>query len=397
VNSRTQRRLFHACALVLGALLAGLVWRAWLLREPSYQGKTVTEWARSVASPDAVARTQAAAALRALGPEATRVLIDTLGRRDSWVERTYLTNEARLPRSAKRGLVGVIRPYHAATERLNATRALGLLGPQAANAVPALIAALEDPGPGVSTAAAVALGQMGPAAVQPLTAASAGADASVRGLILFALGQIGPEAAPAVPELARQLETADALLTPLVMSALARIGSAAVPALVERLAHAAPRTREVAAQGLGSIGPNAREAVTPLLEALRDAHPAVRSAAAQSLGKIQPTAPMVVQALVTVLEDGEATVRQAALVALTQACGSAPRHTGLLGPALIEALRDEAATNRIQAATLLALVRPPATNAVPALTERLQDGDAKVREAAKAALEKITSGGAGTN
>lgn len=397
MSARAQRRLLCGCALLVGAGLVGLLWRALAKREPGGQDKTVMEWARQAGSHEPGVRTEAIAALRALEPASTRVLIAALSRRESFAERAYLTNEARLPRPLKRELSRVFQPYQAAGQRVVAARALGALGASASNAVPVLVQALDDPGPGVAAAASLALGQMGSAAVHALTAACATARAPARPWIFSTLAQIGADAAPAAPELARQLEMAEAADVPLITFALARIGAPAVPVLLERLTNAAPRLRELAARALGGVGHNAHEAVEPLLTTLGDEHAAVRAAAAQSLSRIRPTALPVIEGALEAAKDPDATVRQAALAILGAACRFAPRHRARLVPALIEALHDETATNRAQAAALLALVQPPATNVLAALTERLRDADTGVRDAARAALEELAASRATTN
>lgn len=75
-------------------------------------------------------------------------------------------------------------------QRVDACIALGSAGPQAAEAVPALTAALKDPSSLVSSLAA------------------------------YALGQIGPAAAPALPELRNLLSSGDPEVSRSAMSAL---------------------------------------------------------------------------------------------------------------------------------------------------------------------------------
>ena len=56
------------------------------------------------------------------------------------------------------------RPRLIKRQRDAAARALGQIGPDATDAIPALIGALRDPEPSVQQAAAQSLGQFGPAA-----------------------------------------------------------------------------------------------------------------------------------------------------------------------------------------------------------------------------------------
>ena len=80
--------------------------------------------------------------------------------------------------------------------RFRAAEALGMLGPQAKQAVPALAEALKDEDAGVQVAAALALPEMGPAAkeaVPALTEALKDSDPTVRQYAERALEKIGRE------------------------------------------------------------------------------------------------------------------------------------------------------------------------------------------------------------
>lgn len=77
--------------------------------------------------------------------------------------------------------------------RMRAVRALGNVGPEIPEVVPALIAALADPEPEIRRQAVLALLKFGPgakAAIPALTAAREDADETVRSLAAKALEQI---------------------------------------------------------------------------------------------------------------------------------------------------------------------------------------------------------------
>lgn len=84
--------------------------------------------------------------------------------------------------------------------RANAAKILGEIGPEAAIAIPALSHVLEtDDAAYVSAEASRALGKMGKAAVQPLMRSLTNARKCYRPFVAEALGKIGPDAAEAIP------------------------------------------------------------------------------------------------------------------------------------------------------------------------------------------------------
>jgi hypothetical protein len=115
-----------------------------------------------------------------------------------------------------------------------------------------------------------------------------------RNVAAGALTRIGPDAAAAVPALIDLLRTdADTKARARAAGALGKIGlraDDAVPALAGALNDGEPEVRCEAARALGSFGPVARAAVPGLTAALADGEPAVRQAAARALGQIDPAA-----------------------------------------------------------------------------------------------------------
>jgi HEAT repeat protein len=141
-------------------------------------------------------------------------------------------------------------------------------GPQAKDAVPALVKCLKDKDFNVTSAAAWALGAIGPAAsdaVPALTEALEG-DYFVQSAALLALGQIGPGAKSAVPAIVKVLQNPRA----------------------ER-EDAAESLRDYALQALADLGPSAREAVPALSQMLKDAK-VPRAGVIRALGRIGPDA-----------------------------------------------------------------------------------------------------------
>lgn len=138
--------------------------------------------------------------------------------------------------------------------------------------------------------------------------------------------------------------------------------------------------KSIAAEALATIGSPVIAALTPML-----AHDNTRLFAVRSLATIRLTE--TIDPLLTVVHDPNPTIRAIALGAL----GSLrdPR----LPPVLIHALHDEAATVRQVAVEELGFCNDPALqrNLITPLSERLQDQDSAVCQAAAIALGRLST------
>jgi HEAT repeat protein len=188
--------------------------------------------------------------------------------------------------------------------QIRAIHALGAIGPEAAEAVPALSRILLDsPSRGARIEAALALYKMAPAsreAVPALARALEDKEPLVRMNVVLALMRLRGESRPAVAALIRALG-ADGNRTNVgafpftireavaITLGVASAGSAdAVPALSEALEHAKTGgMRQAAARGLGEVGPEARAAAPQLRALLRDRENYVRESAEEALQKIE--------------------------------------------------------------------------------------------------------------
>jgi uncharacterized protein (TIGR02996 family) len=149
-------------------------------------------------------------------------------------------------------------------------------------------------------------------------------DVEVRYRAMEALGSIGRDAVEAVPALVAVLHDQDADVRYRAAIALSTIGPEAreaAPALENALRDQNADVRSAAAIALGLIGPEAREAVPALTEALRDQDPNVRYRAALALGSIGPEARAAVPALVETLRDQDEGVRFEATWAINRITG----------------------------------------------------------------------------
>jgi HEAT repeat protein len=147
----------------------------------------------------------------------------------------------------------------------------------------------------------------------------------------MALGHMGPEAIDAVPALIDKLfharNTVDVDMIQSIAGALVGIGKAAVPELIKELGKETTddpgplqRNRKTRAEGivhmLGLIGPDAADAVPLLCQRLKSKSLRLRQATTWALAEINGNPSRSVPALISVLNDPEASVRSSAISAL---------------------------------------------------------------------------------
>jgi HEAT repeat protein len=331
--------------------------------------------------------------------------------------------------------------------RLRAIVGLGKMGAAAKDAVPAIAKALSDPDKEMRNAAGKALARIGPTAVpvfiQELkNPASRNDILSARNLAL-----IGPDAADAVPALTECLKQKDNDLlataahalgeigppswkaaTSLTLllgdgnpevqkqarAALAKIGPGAIPALRGALKSPQSPIRRRAADLLALQGSKAKDATGDLIALLKDKQPAVRKAAALSLAAIGPDASQASEALVDCVQDKDASVRAAVALALghirargqaistlvnlfrdpvqdvrLQAIGAIVKFGPSAINVLINTVPHEDLNMRTSAIFALGEIGPAAKDAVPLLIEQLQDKLPLIRNQSALALGKI--------
>ncbi len=256
--------------LVTALALAALGSLAWVLfphpePEPVYQDKRLSVWLRnytdSRSSTNGELAQQADDAVRHIGSNAIPTLLRMLRSRDSFVGFALLS----VP--AKRHWVSF--HYTSAGEvNLRALMAFRALGAAGKAAVPDLIETFNEKRSLMSQASTVrALGSIGPGAAQAeplLLQVAADTDRSSQRVLALswaaieALGRIGAQPDEVVPVLRRLLHEPN------------------------------PNTRYFAAQALGNLGANAKAAIPELVDALNDKAFDVRRAVADAIGNIDP-------------------------------------------------------------------------------------------------------------
>ena len=266
-----------------------------------------------------------------------------------------------------------------------AARALGQIGPRAAQAVPLLARAIAATAVDVRRPAIDALGRIGPAARDAVPAIIAEVDlpkdhinyaplAHFRRLSARALGRIGPDAAEAIPFLEQALSNEDYVYR--VEAALALWRIAKDPRALQTLeavirANPAEGTYE-AVMAIPKLGPVAKEAAPTLVATLKHEDPDVRRAAAKvltdlGLGVLLPVA--------TLLRNDTPQAPEPAAYAVGE----------LLGQLRLEAFDNP----QMDTNTLRRAVAPVLTVAAPALIGLLSDEREEVREVAIRSLSKL--------
>ena len=183
--------------------------------------------------------------------------------------------------------------------RKYAIQVLIQIGPDASEAVPALIGTLDDSDAELRQEALFGLGAMGSAAADAVSAIAkrlADNEPDVQYAACYALGKIGPPAASALPALQQAMQASDDFLKMAATWSSLKIDpdnsalqQKAVPILIRALENEQSpiHVRIEMAALLGELGPAAKPAISALREAAADAHPDIRRAASQALESIE--------------------------------------------------------------------------------------------------------------
>jgi HEAT repeat protein len=293
--------------------------------------------------------------------------------------------------------------------RLEALRALGSLGEQAAEVVPALLELLRKGPEDLRAPALLALGQIGarpelvvPVLVEQLT----GEDAEFRRFAAAELEKFGEHAAPAIPALIKALE--DLTVADWAVFAQAACGTQAVKAIVGAFDHKIARVRWRAVMAIERMGRSGAKLAEAQLCGLLSSDPdsEVRGAAATALGRLGSLSDATLTKIEGALGDSDWSVRLNALEAFARGDETNARADKVLSvnvsalrdPDVDTTLREEAlgilrllgekgirgwiaaldvddAWIQRQAISELTEFGPTASEAVPALESKLKDTD----------------------
>ncbi|MCB9789010.1 MAG: HEAT repeat domain-containing protein, partial [Deltaproteobacteria bacterium] len=329
--------------------------------------------------------TAARRALEALGDDAVNGLVRALGSPRPQAVLGALELLRTRGKAAVKALLSALNDS-SETMRLNAIRALGLVGAEAGEVVGARLLELAegDPSGRVRRAAASARAR---------------------------IARPEPAARTREPE-GFALEGFEERL--LEVAALAKAAkSLDVDRLVRALGDGRAVVRANAARGLGVLGKAAHGAVRSLAVLMRDQEPPVRLAAAEALGSLAHEPDIAVVALTRALRDGPESLRPAVLAAVGAfgaaaaeplmgmlagvedevlatvgrvACHDPKR---LVAPLVRQVSEGASPRHREHAIEVLGLVGPEAAAAEGALVEVLADTDSALRARAVRALGKV--------
>lgn len=309
-------------------------------------------------------RAAAAAALAGIGPDArgaVTALTAAIGDPDPLVRGTVVRALAAIgpdAAPATGGLVAGLAREGDADVTIGMIEAFGAIGPQAREAVPALVERLSSPVEEVRLAAVDAIGQIG--AVAAATAAA------------------GCERLLGDPSRSVRVAAAGALI------GMERVVPRVRGVLSDALAADDPDVQAEAARTIGDWGAAGRPFTKPLAELVTGAKdPDVRAAAATALGDVGATT--ATAALGAALDDDDADVRCAAAYAVADM----PEAARALVRQLVAAVDDDDVRVRIEVATALAHTGDP--SARKALETLAADDDANVAAAAEDALAGLAA------
>lgn len=278
--------------------------------EPTYEGRTLSQWVSQIHTPTWADEEDAIAALRFFGDRAAPPLLAlALDRYEATApRRAYMRVRSIFPQ-AVRALLPDLEKRGAETARkaMAALEVLHAIKPSATVIMPTInrLAASGDWGSGV----------------------------------LGLSGCIGVGGSNAVPLLVRALESTNNKVKAIAVQELRYLGPdarAAVPALVPLLQHPAIRWRVL--QTLISVGPAAQEAAPSLRPFLQSTNTLDRLAAAAALHRIDPASGTLDILLAAVKQDADLDRRMSAALLL----GEMGSDAAATVPALLDALLAEA-------------------------------------------------------
>jgi len=385
-----KRRIFFILTALVLLFAVGLV----VLREreyqrESYQGRHTRDWAwmmlSSQASPSDTNRQEAIAALRALGPRAVPPLRRMLAERDKIYEKPIVQAARSLPVSQRLALIRKLRPGQALAHRLAAINALGILGTNAAEAVPDLLQAMQEPIGQIRWDAARALAAIGDAGVAALAAAAADTNAGVRHAAIFALGESRTNAPFVAAALFDGLLDPDQSVRASASYAVGKLRLNAVPMLMEQLSSKDLGIQVAAVRALAGVNPPPRLISTNLINIASTSNRELRRQTIETMGVLRVSTSNAVSIFMTALDDPDPAIRLTAI----KAVGEISWKTAGAIPRLVQFTRSDVTGEREAATSALAQFGLRASDAAPAIVLLLNDAEPKVRAAATNALGRI--------
>ena len=255
-------------------------------REPTYKGRSLSQWVEAYHDRGGAEQAEAAAAIRQIGASAVPCLLAWI--RDPLPGWKTTVRAARLRAPGGQGsfLTDARRPFYAAS-------AFSALGPAGNGAIPELTRLANDAEHYFkSIAATQALGRSGKAGAPPLLGLLQSDNVVIRAHAAKAIGHLGSNALPAIPLLLQYVtNVADMDVAEAAAATLGTLGfepDRVVPALSNALHSPPPLIRRTAVRALGRFATNSAAARPALAIALVDPEASVRALATNALLKIAP-------------------------------------------------------------------------------------------------------------
>lgn len=270
--------------------------------------------------------------------------------------------------------------------RANALQSLQQMGTGAKLAEPYVVALLTDLDPQIRLSAFNTLRTIGVDPQPGLKKALSHEEAKTRITTASLMVQLNLEVALATPVLLEGLKEKDEALKTQAAYALALRGlegEIVLPIFLNALKNEMPSVRRQAAEMIAKYGSNASKATPDLIHALDDKDDAVCAQALATLRVIGADAKLLFPAMVKVLRRPDTKLHPTAASVIFQVGPNAI-------PQVIEMLKnDDAPGVRLACLQTLAMVGPPAKDAVGELIKTLDDPTARVRMTAARALGNI--------
>ena len=245
-----------ALAISFFVTIGGITWLVLNLvdSEPAYQGKYLSAWLLEYAE-SGEAESQAEVAIRAIGTNGIPVLVKWMGCKDSKLK-------AKLISMVRKQSLVKIRCYTDKECHLIARVSFGVLGSNAAPAVPALINLLQNNN-----------------------------DVDIQGETVMAFGRIGPAAIDAMPAIIACLHGTNhfaALFAPNTLALIHQQAEIVVPALIRHLEESRQRPMHLqrTIKAIGDFGGEATAAIPAVTAYLEDPDEKTRSFATNALKQI---------------------------------------------------------------------------------------------------------------
>ena len=378
-----KKRWFIGLAIA-GGCLAALVVVQLLPGAPKFQRKTMELWVLELVGPSAEGRAEASKVITITGTNAVPELVRLLEKRDSIFRRQMWSWWQKVPARFK-GRGARFQSPNAAEVRYAAAKALGLLGPEAVAAAPALGRAMRSKESSVRFAAALALGRTGEAGLPELVRALADKDLNIRYVAVHGLGEACSETNVATLALLKTVGEGEPPLSVWAGASLKKLGTNVVPLLLRDMEQGDSETRQRAVKVVAALRPPRQMVLPALLKMAQEADAGCRIEATRALAGMSLPNPPIVNALVVALKDPEPGARIAAAMGL----GQVRLQPKAAVPALIGSLMDSSSRVRESAARSLGALGAASVQSVPDLENLSHDPEPTVREAAADAVKKI--------